>query len=478
MDTARRVRGPRPALRALALALFLFGIYASTLGLDAFRDSNYGDDEPHYLLAAESLVADGDLDVLDDVAEWNYEDIIYPYPVDSSGDPSGGSLNQPYGAGLPALIAPAQALGGPVAVELFIAALTALAVALAYLIALRVTPDPWAAGAALAIGLSPQFIAYGASVYAGLPAATALTGAVLLALRLDERPTPAAAFGCAALLATLPWLGLKFVPAGVLVAVFALRTLRRHGRRLLALGATELVTLSTIAYVVVSRSLYEGTVAYATGFEGGGAAGGSAADYLERSYRLAGLLIDREFGLLRWSPMFALALIGGWLIYRTRGSGLAHALPAHRRAQTTGALCGVVLAAQLVVATFLAPNALGLWFPGRHLLAALPLAIPLAAWGLRRLPRLGIALGALGIAASIWIYIAVRFGDAALAAGRPDAPWGPLDVVFPRYGSSPLPYVVTLLALAAIVALLARDRRAARRLSGPPLPATTARLGR
>ena len=43
--------------RALALFLLLFAVYAATLGLDAFGDSDYGGDEPHYLLAAESITS-------------------------------------------------------------------------------------------------------------------------------------------------------------------------------------------------------------------------------------------------------------------------------------------------------------------------------------------------------------------------------------------------------------------------------------
>ena len=42
---------------------------------------------------------------------------------------------------------------------MFLAALAALALALAYRLALRVVPDPWAGGAALAAGLSPPLLA-------------------------------------------------------------------------------------------------------------------------------------------------------------------------------------------------------------------------------------------------------------------------------------------------------------------------------
>jgi hypothetical protein len=52
--------------RALALWL-LFGVYAATLKLD-----DYSGDEPHYLLATESLAHDGDLDVTDEYAAREY----------------------------------------------------------------------------------------------------------------------------------------------------------------------------------------------------------------------------------------------------------------------------------------------------------------------------------------------------------------------------------------------------------------------
>ena len=50
-------------LRSIALWLVFFGIYAATLGLHSFDASDYGGDEPHYLLTAKSLIDDGDFDV-------------------------------------------------------------------------------------------------------------------------------------------------------------------------------------------------------------------------------------------------------------------------------------------------------------------------------------------------------------------------------------------------------------------------------
>ena len=143
--------------RTLALWLLLFGVYAATVGLDAFGTSDYGGDEPHYLLAAESIVQDGDVDVLDEYASRAYSE-FYPYTLRPHGEETEGRLNEPHGVGFPLLIAPAYALGGAKAVEIFLAAIAALGVALAYRLALRVAPDPWAIGAAVAVGVCPPRI--------------------------------------------------------------------------------------------------------------------------------------------------------------------------------------------------------------------------------------------------------------------------------------------------------------------------------
>ena len=164
--------------RAAAIWLLLFAVYASTLGLDAFGKADYAGDEPHYLLAAQSIAADRSLDVEDDYRARTYER-FYPYALERQGRETEGRLHEPNGVGFPLLIAPAYAIGGEAGVELLLAALAALALALAYRLALRVAPDPWALGATLAVGLSAPLLAYGSAVYPGPAAAALLAGAAL-----------------------------------------------------------------------------------------------------------------------------------------------------------------------------------------------------------------------------------------------------------------------------------------------------------
>ena len=445
--------------RAAVLWLLLFGVFAATVGLDAFGASDYGGDEPHYLLAAESIVNDGDVDVNDEYAARAYRD-FYPYDLDRHGRETKGRLNEPHGVGFPLLIAPAYAIAGAHGVELFLAAIAALAVALGYLLAVRVVPDPWALGGALAVGLSPPFLAYGSAVYPELSAAAAIAGAALLAARLEVRVRRRTAFACLALLGALPWLGTKFVPAGLVIGVFAVRSMLRARRRTLAVGSAELALFSAALYVAINEAIYDGPTPYAADDEGETATDASfPAGYLGRTYRLVALFLDRDYGLLRWAPVFLLAFVGAWMLWRSRRDGLSRAVPDLRAGERVALMCCAALAAQLVVAAFLAPTMFGFWFPPRHMLAALPLAVPLVAWGLRRVPRIGTVLALLSVAASAWLYSDVRFGDGGLVTPRSDAPFGPLTGAFPFFGDSAGPYVFAAGVGAALLALVAFEAR-------------------
>jgi hypothetical protein len=452
--------------RSAALWLVLFGVYAATIGLQAFDDSDYGGDEPHYLLAAESLREDGDIDVADEYRTRAYRE-FYPYPLDRHGSKTDGRLNEPHGVGFPLFILPAYALGGAKGVELFLAAVAALALALAYRLALLVVPDPWAIGAALAVGLSPPLLAYGSAVYPELTAAAALAGAALLTLAPGESPSRVRAFGCFALLGLLPWLGTKFVLPGAVLGFVCARALWRSRRRLLAVGSVELSLFSVAMLVAINEALYGGPTPYSADVPGESATDAEfPAGYLDRAYRLVALFIDRDYGLLRWAPVFALAFAGLWWLWRSHRDGLARAVPGLRRAQFVAALCAAALAAQLLVAGLLAPTMFGFWFPPRHLMAALPLALPLVAWGLRHTPRAGAVLGAISLAGSLWLYLDVRAGG-SLVTDRPDAPFGPLTSLLPLFDEGRLlPYALAGAIGLALALLALRELRHSRRTAG------------
>ena len=93
-----------------------------------------------------------------------------------TGEVRDGRLLEPVGTGFVALIAPAFAVAGATGVSLFLAAVGALAMALGYRLALRVVPDPWAVGAAAAVGLSPPVLVHATAVLPELMAGACLAG--------------------------------------------------------------------------------------------------------------------------------------------------------------------------------------------------------------------------------------------------------------------------------------------------------------
>src|SRR4051795_4779085 len=446
--------------RTLALWLVLFGVYAATLGLDAFSGSDYGGGEPHSPLAAHSIVHDGDVDVLDEYRTRAYAD-FYPHELRPHGRDTEGRLNEPHGVGFPVLIAPAFAIAGAKGVEVLLAAIAALAVMLAYRLALRVVPDPWALGATLAVGLSPPLVAYSTAVYPEFAAAALLAGAALLALRAAQHPARVPAYGCCALVAALPWLEPKYLIPGAVIALYAFRRVRQARRPVLAVTALELIGVSAALYVGISEGLYGGGTPYSAALSGqSGIDVAFPNAFLGRGYRTVALLIDRDYGLLRWTPVLVLAAVGAVVLWRERRAGLALAIPGLEADESAALLTGGTALVQLLVAIFLSPTMFGFWFPGRLAVPAMLLAVPLVALGLRRAPRLGTVLGLIGVVASVWLYLDVRVGSGGLASNLPDAPWGPLERAFPLFDpGSTYPFVLAGAIALAGAALVVRGGR-------------------
>jgi hypothetical protein len=449
--------------RAAALWLVLFAAYAATIGLPAFGDSQFGGDEPHYLLTAESIVTDRDVDLRDEYATKAYRD-WYPYLLERHGRLTNGQANEPTGAGFALLIAPAYAIGGPLAVQLLLAAISALAFVLAALLARWVVPEPWASAAALACGLSPPALAAATAVSPEPTAGALLAGAALLALRVRELPRIRWVASAAIALGMLPWLGLQFAVAGLVVALAMFRWLRRRARSFAVLVEVEVLLFSGVMFVTINDRLFGGFTPAAAAVPGDRLGDLDAPDYLDRAPRLVGLWMDRSYGALRWAPVIALAFFALWLLWRSRRDHIARLLPERGIVEVAATLCALVCAAQVLVATFVAPTMFGFFFPGRYLLAALPLAVALVAWGLRQAPRTGGVLAALTLATSIWWYAALRIDGGAIVGPSSRAPLGPLDVALPLFGTSSPGTTAALVAVpAGLLALVAWEWHGRRR---------------
>jgi hypothetical protein len=270
------------------------------------------------------------------------------------------------------------------------------------------------------------------------------------------------AAGCALMLALLPWLGWTYLVPGAVVAWALVTWTLRERRRFAALIAGEALAASLVFYATVNDRFYGGITPRAAGIA---TLPDLPLGYVERLPRLAALWLDRGVGLLRWAPLLGLVFFAAWLLYRSRRDQLARVALARREAEACAELLlAVVLAMVVVVALVNMGGLRGPVFPGVPLVAALPAAGALVAWGLRHVPRpVAGVLALLTVGASAWLLVLDRRG---LMPGwlsvKTDAPWGPLVVVWPDFtGSAWWPATLCVVLGAGAGLLWWRERRAA-----------------
>ena len=175
-------------------------------------------------------------------------------------------------------------------------------------------------------------------------------------------------------------------------------------RPLLGLIAAELIGASLVVYATLNERLYGGPTPWSASPPGETATGASSwVDYVERVPRLVTLWVTRG-GLLRWAPVFALAFFAGWLLWRSRREHLARVVPARATAEAAAGLAWPSARASCWSRRSSCPRSRRL-VRGPPPRAALPVAGALVAWGLRHAPRVGAALGAVTLAASVWVML-------------------------------------------------------------------------
>jgi hypothetical protein len=354
-----------PGLRRGLLLLGLIVTAWTMIGIGAH--ATYGArvtaDEPQYLLSAISLGHDLDLDIDDELADEAYRP-FHRVDLDPQTHPldRDGRQISPHDPLLPVVLAPAMRIGGWAAAK---ATLGVLAAILAMVTA-------WTAvcrfGVRVRIALvvvgtfacTAPLATYATQVYPEIPAALAMMVAVAaLTGPINRRNQTVFVIAVVA----LPWLSIKYaLVAAALFAVFCWKL--RHRRRAM-LTVTAALGLAGVGYLVAHRAIYGGWTAYATGDyfaeTGEFTVVGSQPNYLGRSRRLVGLLIDDGFGIGAWMI--------GWIILP-----FAIGFVARRRPPGWEALVAP-LAAGWFTATFVALTMHGWWWPGRQLVVVLPLAV-------------------------------------------------------------------------------------------------------
>ena len=374
----------RPTRPLVALGLLVTCWTAIAIPAHATYGARLTADEPQYLLSAISLGNDLDLDISDELADEAYRP-FHATDLDpqTSALDDGGRQVSPHDPLLPLLLAGPMRLGGWIAAKAMLAILAGVLAALTAWTAIRrfgIRPEI-AVPVVAVFACTAPLATYATQVYPEMPAALAVVVAVAAVLagggrapspRADDRtpPTPAAGPPVVAVtvlaiaVVALPWLSIKYAPVAAALAGLALWRWRRHRRAVVAL--TVALAAAAAVYLLVHRAIYGGWTSYAAGDHfattGEFTVIGNRPNYLGRSRRLVGLLVDDGFGIASWMI--------GWL-------ALPFALGAVLRPPRAPNIAVLVipLVTGWLVATFVALTMHGWWWPGRQLVVVLPLGV-------------------------------------------------------------------------------------------------------
>ena len=328
-----RLRHAAPALAVWLLSAVLYGAYFQAQWAYGARPIfSITGDEPHYLTIATSLVSDGDLDVLDEYRDKEYFP-YYPFHLGDARDMEdmhaifgrGGGVYSKHSVGLPLLLTPAMRLGGHGAATLLTIALTAVLSAQTWLLTRDVAAltrpaqerrggsAAWMAWAAVA--LTPPLLLYAPLFYpevAGALLAVCATRA-LLAHTLTDGVRPLLVVGTACGL--LPWFHLRYAPIAFVIGAASLISVvawwrRGGGRRYDALVLSAPPVIAGAGLFALNWTLFGGVPPV----DEYGAV--SLARFVVGA---PGLFLDRQFGLLPYAPVYALAPFGAVALWRLLG---------------------------------------------------------------------------------------------------------------------------------------------------------------
>lgn len=390
----------RARLRVVLIAVAV-GVAAWTAPFIAARATYFAHataDEPHYLMTAMSIGEDLSLDVSDERAAGRYRVFHQGGLRTQEARQPDGTMISPHDPGLPVLLALPMLAGGWIGAKLALAGCGGVLAALMVWVAHRrfAVPMIVAVPAVLMFSLAAPLAIYSTQVYPEIAAALAVTVAIA-ALTGPLRTGGLVALALA--VGALPWLSVKYTAVAATLAILGCLQLLRAGRTRPLLILAVLGVAAGFMYLAAHQVIYGGWTVYAAGthfVDNDFGVVGRSPDYLGRSVRLIGLLVDRGFGLAAWQPAFLLGVAAIAALCRRRPPGWA--------------VLVTPLAVGWLNATFVALTMHGWWWPGRQVVVVLPAVVIAVAWWAanynpaRRLLPFGLAVGA---AISAWLLVDV-----------------------------------------------------------------------
>jgi hypothetical protein len=324
------------------LTLLVYTLYSSGL---IFKPQPLTGDEPHYLIIAQSLVTDTDINVRNNYENRDYS-MFYPGPLDSHRRPGKKGDEYQYSRhtpALPLLLSPfywaADKLAGSqrdIFVYLARFPMTLMAALLSlfvFLSALRLTGKKKTSLIIWPVfSFSSPLLFYSHLIYPEIPAALILI-LIFYFVISSEKTTPVRQFLAGAGLGFLPWLGIKYTALTAVVLLVLLyqwwKSQERKWSNFMALLAP--LVLSGLMYFTFLWSLY-GSLSPFSLYKWTTA----NVEYdmttffhfrLFEFFRCAaGYLFDQRVGLIVYAPVYILFLGGLYLALKSRNRAIRSAV--------------------------------------------------------------------------------------------------------------------------------------------------------
>lgn len=296
--------------RRLAFFFLVPLAFLAGLGLRYIRVIPATGDEVEYLLLAQSLWREHDIDVQDNFARGDH--LEYSHPIGRMPYGTWRADGRPattHSLGLPLLLAPLYAGGGRVACVLLMAIVAAALAAATWRYAADLTADREAALLAWLLCIGPPVFFYGFHLYTETLSAILTLGAFVA---LTRTPGIVASALAGFAVALLPWVHVKMIPAAAVLGLMGLFRLR--GKERLAFLAP--IALSVAGYAWHHERVYGNPTPLSL-------YGSKLPRQVKRSepwVNLPGLLLDGRFGLLPLAPGFLLGAAGASSLWRRLGS--------------------------------------------------------------------------------------------------------------------------------------------------------------
>ena len=269
-------------------------------------------DEPHFLMIASSLAKDGDVNLLNNYENKDYNEFYPGHLIAHSKINVEGKIYSAHGIGLPVIILPGYIFGNRYGASYTIGVLFALLAVVIFSLCYQVTKDKIiSAGLAFLMSFTVPLVFFSYQIFTELPAALIAAYIFYFGLNIQRNSVSYLKMIFAGvLLAYLPWLHVRYMIFTIILLIYLLYKggIKKGGP---LIGMVIASTLLLLSYMKVLYGIFSFTAQYC-GIQAG-------LSYIIKG--MLGNLLDCRFGLFLYSPYYIFLGAGLYFFFKEDKKG-------------------------------------------------------------------------------------------------------------------------------------------------------------